>query len=202
MILGYKFCGPGTRLKERLARGDVGINPLDEACKVHDQVYGLHTDNLRRQEADKRLAEAAWSRVKSKDSSFGEKTAAWLVTSALKAKAKMGGSLGGKKRKTSKKKTKTRKRVHKKKGGFLPLVPIIAGLGALGSVIGGVAGAAKTISAVKTNAEKVKEARRHNQFMETIAAQSGKGLYLRPYKGGGSKRRSNRKSKKKKTKKS
>lgn len=32
-LLGYHYCGPGTRLKERLARGDLGINPWDQACK-------------------------------------------------------------------------------------------------------------------------------------------------------------------------
>jgi len=30
-ILGYQFCGPGTHLEKRLARGDQGINPLDAA---------------------------------------------------------------------------------------------------------------------------------------------------------------------------
>ena len=30
-IPGYQYCGPGTKLKERLARGDPGINPLDAA---------------------------------------------------------------------------------------------------------------------------------------------------------------------------
>lgn len=32
-IPGYQYCGPGTKLKKRLARGDPGINPLDKACK-------------------------------------------------------------------------------------------------------------------------------------------------------------------------
>ena len=38
-IPGYQFCGPGTKLAERLSRGDSGINPLDSACKEHDIVY-------------------------------------------------------------------------------------------------------------------------------------------------------------------
>ena len=33
---GYEFCGPGTRLKKRLALGQVGINPLDSVCRIHD----------------------------------------------------------------------------------------------------------------------------------------------------------------------
>ena len=34
-ILGYQYCGPGTKLRKRLSRGDPGINPLDTACKEH-----------------------------------------------------------------------------------------------------------------------------------------------------------------------
>ena len=37
---GYQYCGPGTRLDQRLARGDPGLNPLDAACKQHDKVHG------------------------------------------------------------------------------------------------------------------------------------------------------------------
>jgi len=37
-IPGYRFCGPGTRLRERLARGDSPINPLDAACLEHDKI--------------------------------------------------------------------------------------------------------------------------------------------------------------------
>lgn len=36
---GYQYCGPGTNLKKRLARGDPGINELDKACKEHDIAY-------------------------------------------------------------------------------------------------------------------------------------------------------------------
>ena len=35
----YKFCGPGTKLAERIERGDIGINLLDEACRQHDLAY-------------------------------------------------------------------------------------------------------------------------------------------------------------------
>jgi hypothetical protein len=35
----YSYCGPGTKLKERLARRDKGINPLDSACRTHDIAY-------------------------------------------------------------------------------------------------------------------------------------------------------------------
>ncbi|WP_221935836.1 hypothetical protein, partial [Klebsiella pneumoniae] len=41
---GYQYCGPGTKLKHRLARGDTGINKLDEACKEHDIAYSKYSD--------------------------------------------------------------------------------------------------------------------------------------------------------------
>ena len=39
--LCYSFAGPGTKLKERLARGDRGINSLDELARSHDIAYAL-----------------------------------------------------------------------------------------------------------------------------------------------------------------
>ena len=30
---GYQFLGPGTKLKKRIARGDLGINRLDKIAK-------------------------------------------------------------------------------------------------------------------------------------------------------------------------
>ena len=95
---GYNYCGPGTNLVKRLARGDKGINPLDEACKLHDIAYSKYSDSERRRQADKELAERAWRRFKASDSSLGEKAAAWAVTTGMKVKTKMGA--GSKKRKT------------------------------------------------------------------------------------------------------
>jgi hypothetical protein len=87
----YQYCGPGTRLKERLARGDKGINKLDEACKEHDIAYSRYKDSENRHKADLELAQKAWQRFKASDSSLGEKASAWLVTTAMKAKSKLGG---------------------------------------------------------------------------------------------------------------
>lgn len=108
---GYQWCGPGTNVKQRLARGDGGINKLDAACKIHDLAYEKYKDSERRALADKELAERAWERVKASDSSLGEKSAAWLVTNIMKAKSKIGG--GSVKRNQRKKKTK-RKQVKRK----------------------------------------------------------------------------------------
>lgn len=69
-----------------------------------------------------------------------------------------------------------------KSGGFLPLIPLFAGLSAIGALTGGAASIAKAVNSAKAAAESLKEAQRHNQTMESIAM--GKGLYLKPYKSG------------------
>ena len=59
-IPGYSYCGPGTKLKECLARGDQGINPLDSACKDHDIAHSQNRENIKaRNIPDKLLAEKA-----------------------------------------------------------------------------------------------------------------------------------------------
>lgn len=86
----------------------------------------------------------------------------------------------------------------KKIGGALPLIPIFAGLSALGALSSGVSGIAKAINEAKTAKNQFDEALRHNKMMESIAM--GKGLYLRPYKAGSGLRLHNeqpRKAKKK-----
>ncbi|MVN26155.1 hypothetical protein GO639_13520 [Staphylococcus aureus] len=88
---GYQYCGPGTKLKQRLARNDPGINKLDIECKKHDIQYSKHPSDLAaRHLADKELEYSAWDRVKSKDASIGERAAALLVTNIMKAKRHMG----------------------------------------------------------------------------------------------------------------
>tara|TARA_B110000046_G_scaffold185925_1_gene230451 strand:- start:3088 stop:3981 length:894 start_codon:yes stop_codon:yes gene_type:complete len=55
-IPGYNFCGPGTQVEDRLKRGDLGINDLDNACRVHDVEYQLHVDNIDAlKDSDKKL---------------------------------------------------------------------------------------------------------------------------------------------------
>lgn len=235
-IPGYKFCGPGTKLAKRLARGDVGINGLDEACKEHDVAYSREKNLEQRHTADKILGEKAVERFKSPNASIGEKAAALAVAAAMKAKVKLGmGCINGKtkrnKSKTGKRKAKSKKvggslafkdvtkqarvalkgknvqnmkdaikvalkavnKVKKKKyikaarvipipktGGFLPLIPLFAGLSALGALGGGAAGIAKAVNDAKAAKQKLEESKRHNAAMEEIAM--GKGLYMRPYK--------------------
>lgn len=87
---GYQFCGPGTKLEKRLLRGDSGINKLDSACKKHDIAYAKDKSLEGRHKADLELENRAWTRVKSRDSKFGEKAAALLVTGAMKVKRNLG----------------------------------------------------------------------------------------------------------------
>lgn len=71
-------------------------------------------------------------------------------------------------------------------GGVLPLIPIFAGLGALGSIVGSTAGVLNAINQAKKGQEDLAESKRHNTMMEAIAIgkKSGKGFYLRPNKNG------------------
>lgn len=228
---GYQYCGPGTNLKKRLARGDPGINPLDQACKEHDIAYSQKKDIGDRHIADKILAGKAWERAKAKDADLSERASALLVTNIMKTKTKFG--LGVKKGcktnvqkksrsiptfkhivnkakqalkqnnpgnlqqsiklalNVAKKECKNRKRSITtpriipvpKTGGIIPfLIPLFAGLSALGALTGGAAGVAKAVITANDAKKQLKEATRHNQTMESIAM--GRGLYLSPHKTG------------------
>lgn len=127
-IPGYQYCGPGTKLSKRLARGDLGINQLDAACKEHDIAYSKSRDVTSRNVADKLLAEKAWNRVVDKTADIGEKTAAYAVNKAMKLKSKLG--MGIKKRKTYAKKRKTcvkkKKLTSKKKTSLNQIIKMAA----------------------------------------------------------------------------
>ncbi|XP_073990923.1 uncharacterized protein [Rhodnius prolixus] len=220
-IPGYNYCGPGTKLKKRLSRGDRGINPLDEACKEHDIAYSENKDLEVRHTADRILAEKAWQRTSASDASLGEKAAAWAVTNVMKAKVKLGGGGGGGKRRKgvsvkdvinaaritspllsisdgSKKALRKAKRYIKNKtkirkiprvlpvprtGGILPfLVPLFAGLSALGSLAGGATAIAKAVKNTQEARDRLEEMRRHNRKMEEQHV--GSGFFLKPYKTG------------------
>lgn len=243
-VPGYQYCGPGTDLSTRLARGDPGINQLDRACKNHDIAYGNFSDDKNRSAADKILASEAWSRVKSRDAGISERSVALTVAAAMRTKlglSKVGRGISKCIRKTKRKLTKKKKKnikkcsfkklmtctknslkkikaknateaihyaiaaaKHAKKqnggniihprvisipktGGILPLLPIFAGLSALGTLTGGVAGVFKAIGAANDAKQNFKESTRHNRQLEAIAigkSATGKGMYLKPYKSG------------------
>lgn len=70
-----------------------------------------------------------------------------------------------------------RRRANKKKGGVLPLVPIILGaLGALGSAAGGASAIANAVNNKKAQQRQLEEMIRHNLAME---AKTGRGLTRR-----------------------
>lgn len=85
-IPGYQYCGPGTNLEKRLARGDPGINKLDQACKVHDIAYSTLRNSKDRRQADRALVAQAFPRVYAQDAKLGERAAALLVSSLMSTK--------------------------------------------------------------------------------------------------------------------
>lgn len=99
---GYQYCGPGTKLTQRLRRGDPGINKLDAACKDHDIAYSKYSDSSNRAKADRILAERAWERAKSNDASFSERLAAYAVTGVMNTKSKLGRGIKKRKRRSKK----------------------------------------------------------------------------------------------------
>ena len=53
----YQNCVLGTKLSKSLARGDPGINLLDQACKEHDIAYSKNRESgEERSKADKIIA--------------------------------------------------------------------------------------------------------------------------------------------------
>ena len=215
----YKFCGPGTKLKERLKRGDRGINQLDDACRTHDIAYATSKDLESRHQADKVLRDQALLRVSAKDSSVGERIAALGIAGVMHSKRKLG--MGMRKKKKNVKKTtltsvirKAKMAIRKKPskdfkivadtalqavkssrnikpsriipipktGGILPLIPIFAGLSALGALAGGASSIATAVNKAKSAQQKLAEDERHNKQMESIAL--GKGVHIKRYKKG------------------
>lgn len=53
----YRFCGPGTNLQEKVARGERGIKELDKVYHEHDIAYIKHKNNENKPKADRVLAE-------------------------------------------------------------------------------------------------------------------------------------------------
>ena len=52
------YLGPGTRLKERLRRGDRGVNRLDELAKIHDIDYSKAKSLKDKWKADDKMIRA------------------------------------------------------------------------------------------------------------------------------------------------
>ena len=69
-----------------------------------------------------------------------------------------------------------------KEGGFLPLIPILAGIAAAGSVAGGAAGIAKAVQDKKANDAKLAQQKAHDDQVEKLL--KGKGMFLPEYQKG------------------
>ena len=80
----YKFCGSETKLAERIERGDVRINLLDEACRQHDLAY-TDSNNDRRQ-ADRVLGQYAFSRMLAEETPSNERTVAMMTACYMVSK--------------------------------------------------------------------------------------------------------------------
>lgn len=90
---GYNYCGPGTRLQKRLARGDKGVHLLDDYCKEHDIAYHESSSLRDRLKADIKLMKMAKKRACASNASLGEKITANLVNKAMLAKVSIGAGL-------------------------------------------------------------------------------------------------------------
>jgi Phospholipase A2-like domain len=86
----YQFCGPGTKLEKRLARGELGINKLDRACRDHDIHYNKFSSAKDRHPADIKLAQVAKEVIRDPNSKFKEKAVAQIVSAAMNAKVNLG----------------------------------------------------------------------------------------------------------------
>lgn len=70
-----------------------------------------------------------------------------------------------------------------KVGGVLPfLIPIFAGLSAIGALSGGASAITKAVNEAKDANKRFEESKRHNLKMESISV--GKGLFMKPYRKG------------------
>jgi len=85
----YSYCGPGTKLKKRLLRGDKGKNELDKACMSHDMHYAIFKDTKDRHVFDKQLQDKAFQ-VAKESKNIKTKLDAGLVGSVMYGKRKLG----------------------------------------------------------------------------------------------------------------
>jgi len=87
---GHNYTGPGTKLKERLLKGDVPVKELDKAAQFHDMTYAIFKDKKDRHVFDKKLQDEAFNIVKDSKHSFKDRAEAGLVGSLMFGKRKLG----------------------------------------------------------------------------------------------------------------
>ena len=69
-----------------------------------------------------------------------------------------------------------------KDGGIFPLIPILAGIAAAGSVAGGAAGIAKAVQDKKANDARLAQEKAHDERVEQLL--KGEGMFLSEYQKG------------------
>lgn len=204
---GYRYCGPGTKLSERLKRGDKPINDLDARCMAHDVRYSQNKDLAARHEADRELIEDSWKIATDSSKSLGERAAAYLVTNVMKGKMAVGGRIKKKDSPRqkgvgrgvasschhSKKEVEKRQRKNKKRGvdkiklvgpRVIPLPKSGGLLKYIGPILTGlstVASVAGTANDLLKALEKLKDGKGVNKRVKLAPFKKGWGLYLRPY---------------------
>ena len=159
-ISGYQFCGPGTWLEKRLARGDRGINSLDAACRNHDSIFAATislNDTWLTIYLSRRDGNALSRMIRLSER---EPQPQW---GAMKAKTKIGMSLKTKKKKKKKKKSKR----------ILPIMicsilPVLPLLSILGSLVERATGVAKVINDSKAAQRQLDEQQINNIIIEQI----------------------------------
>ena len=87
---GHNYTGPGTKLKERLLRGDAPVKELDKLAQFHDMSYRIFKDTKERHVFDKKLQDEAFSIVKNGNHSLKDRAEAGLVGGLMLAKRKLG----------------------------------------------------------------------------------------------------------------
>lgn len=187
------------------------MNPLDRACKEHDIAYEssslsdrheadrrLRTKALQRVKSKdarlgERLAALAVSGIMTGKLAVGaghkkkRRTTTKRKRPQTKRKTATTKKRSGTKRRTARRVTKKKRTPRMlltptKIGGILPfLLPLIAGIGAAGSLAGGAAGIARAVSAAKEAKQKLAELARHNKAMETLRGKTGRGMRLGPW---------------------
>ena len=86
----YSFCGPFTKVSQRLKEGYKGVNSLDEACLKHDLAYGQVKSTKERNKADDILAMAAAAIAADESKPEYERRDARLVTGIMGTKSRFG----------------------------------------------------------------------------------------------------------------
>jgi transposase InsO family protein len=86
----YSYCGPFTKVDQRLTEGYKGVNSLDEACRRHDVAYKEHKNVKERNVADDILAEEAAHIANDETRPEYERRDARLVTGIMGMKSRFG----------------------------------------------------------------------------------------------------------------